>query len=75
MDTQKRIERIKWLIDNGVPVYDENIGYRCIKDNIGQYLVVFTGNDYCIGLFGYNDTTLNATNPFFFNENGEKINL
>jgi len=69
-----RIAKIKSLIDNGVPVFDQNQGYECKKDRLGQYLIVYKPNGYCIGLTDQTGTKLNATKPFYMN-NGEPIYL
>ena len=64
-----RIEKIKSLIDCGVKVYDNNIGYEIKKDKLGQYLITYKPNGYCIGLTDQTGTHLNAGNPFYMNGN------
>lgn len=44
--TQKEIEN---LVSEGRKVYWKNTGYKVIKDNLGQYLIVFHSGD-CVGL-------------------------
>ena len=51
---------IKAAVDAGRAVYWENPGYRVIKDNIGQYLIVCTANKYTIGLTWRDGVTLNG---------------
>ena len=72
MDTQSRIEHIKQLIDNGISVYDGSTSYECINAN-GQYLITFAGNNYCVGLFWRDGNGLNAADPFYFDEDGNKV--
>jgi hypothetical protein len=50
------IEEIKAAVDAGVTVKCGNDAYNVIKDNIGQYLIVCTLNNYCIGLHGLENT-------------------
>ena len=69
-DNMNRIAKIKNLIDNGVKVFDNNEGYECRKDRIGQYLIVFKPNGYCIGLTNQKGDKLNATKPFYY-KNGK----
>jgi len=44
------IDQVKDAIDNGKDVRWSNDGYKCIKDSLGKYLVVFTANGYCSGI-------------------------
>ena len=68
MRTLKTIEAIKTAVDNGETVYADSTGYQVIKDRIGQYLIVFTASDYCIGLTGLKGTKyenqINATTVY-----------
>ena len=75
IQTYKRILKIKQLVDNGVQVYNDNIGYVVHKDSIGQYLITFKGNGYTIGLTDQDETKLNGRNFFYFDTNGNKVEL
>jgi hypothetical protein len=51
---------IRQAVDEGKTVYAGTLAYQVIKDNIGQYLIFCTLNDYCIGLTWRDGVTLNG---------------
>lgn len=51
MTNKEAIKAIKAAVDAGHDV-QAGAGYHIIKDQLGQYLVVFEGNNYCVGLHG-----------------------
>jgi len=65
--------QIKLLVDNGIPVHWSNPAYTVIKDKIGQYLITFAHNDYCIGLTHRDGETLNGKPEEFFIYNGSNF--
>lgn len=68
MKTLISIAEIKKAVDDGKEVYCDNDSYRVLKDGIGQYLIVCSMNNYCIGLHGMEGTKyenqLNGTKFF-----------
>lgn len=56
---------VEKLVDRNFTVHANNEGYIVHKDNLGQYLITFTSNDYNIGLRGKEGTdaeyVMNAT--------------
>lgn len=44
------LQAVKDAVDAGKPVRWENDGYHVTKDCLGQYLVTFRPNGYCVGL-------------------------
>jgi len=50
------VSAIKRAVDNGHDVRCMGGGYHVIKDSIGQYLIHFPPNNYCIGLTGMEGT-------------------
>lgn len=72
--TFKRIRKVKSLVDQGIPVYDSNDGYRVYKDSLGQYLITFDGNGYTTGLTSRDNMVLNASDLYYY-INGERVNL
>jgi len=61
-----KIIEIKKAIENRQNVYWANSLYEVIKDSIGQYLIVCTSNDSCIGLTHKDGTTLNGEESEFY---------
>lgn len=57
---------IKAAVDAGLTVHQHNAGYRVIKDKIGQYLITFQGNDWCIGLTHRDGVTMNGKEEDFY---------
>lgn len=62
------LEEIKTAVDNGQRVYQTHKGYEVIKDKLGQYLITYKYNDYCIGLTWRDGVTLNGKEEEFFIE-------
>lgn len=63
------LEQIKKALADGKKVYWSNKGYEVIKDNIGQYLIIWDRGgkgEYCIGLTWLNGLTLNGKEQDFF---------
>ena len=60
------VQEIKSAVDRGEKVYWSNCGYEVIKDDIGQYLIHCTMNDYYCGLTWADDVTLNGDENEFF---------
>ena len=50
------IADIKAAVDAGKDVRCGSDSYKVIRDSIGQYLIVCSFNDYCIGLHGREGT-------------------
>ena len=50
------LDEIKKAVDAGKAVKCGSDIYNVIKDNLGQYLIVCTANNYCIGLHGIEGT-------------------
>ena len=64
------INKIKYLVDNGVECFSVNDGYKIIKDKIGQYLVKFTPNGYCFGLTNQAGDHLNVEEVYYYEDGG-----
>lgn len=60
------IDEIKRAVDSGNKVYWANAGYKVIKDNLGQYLIVYDYNGYTIGLTDRDGKILNGRLEQFF---------
>lgn len=60
------LPEIKLAVDTGKNVHWANLGYKVIKDKLGQYLIIFTANDWCIGLTWRDGNTLNGKESEFF---------
>lgn len=59
------ISEIKTAVDAGYTVQWASPVYRVIKDKIGQYLIICSLNDYCIGLTNLDGTRLNGQESEF----------
>jgi len=63
------VQEIKKAVDEGKTVYSGNEAYTVIKDKVGQYLIICSLNNYCIGLSGLEGTQyenkLNGTNFYY----------
>ena len=57
---------IKRAIDDGLHVKWATDAYDCIKDNLGQYLIICRVNDYCIGLTWQDGETLTGQLDQFY---------
>lgn len=62
------LDQIKQAIDQGQKVYWSNTSYEVIKDKIGQYLIKYKPNNYCIGLTWTDEVTLNGQEDEFFTQ-------
>lgn len=60
------LDQIKQAINDGKNVYHVNKGYKVIRDKLGQYLIVYTPNQYTIGLTWQDGITLNGKENDFF---------
>ena len=60
------LNEIKAAIDAGRQVRWGNDGYEVIKDNLGQYLIVYRPNGYTIGLAWRDGVTLNGKEEDFY---------
>tara|TARA_R100000234_G_scaffold117110_1_gene95073 strand:- start:1858 stop:2127 length:270 start_codon:yes stop_codon:yes gene_type:complete len=58
-------EKIKKVVDAGIPVHWSNWNYEVIKDDIGQYLVKSHGNNHYIGLTDRAGKLLNTHENYF----------
>jgi hypothetical protein len=68
-----RLEEIKDAIAEGRKVYHGNKNYEVIQDQIGQYLIVCSINDYTIGLTHSDKKTMNGKEADFFSETPREI--
>ncbi len=59
------LKEIKLAIDQGKKVFWSNPNYQVIKDSKGQYLIVCSLNDSCIGLTWKDGITLNGKKKDF----------
>ena len=60
------LPEIKAAVLEGKTVCWSNTGYIVIRDNIGQWLIKFTPNDFYIGLTHRDGITLNGKETDFF---------
>lgn len=60
------IQEIKDAVDAGKDVHWANSAYKVIKDNLGQYFIMFTPTKYCIGLTNLAGDRLNGSEEDFF---------
>ncbi len=64
--TTHTAEHLKLLVDAGYNVFWKTRAYKVIKDSIGQYLIVCTINNDCIGLTWTDGVTVNGQPGDFF---------
>lgn len=62
------LEEIKQAVDSGKLVYWMNKGYVVKKDRNGEYIIVYTPNDYTVGLTWQDGVTMNGEEQDFFME-------
>ena len=62
----KNVKELKKAIDENINVYHHNPMYICYKDDIGQYLITCTSNEYTIGLTWRDGVTLNGNLKEFY---------
>lgn len=60
------LDEIKKALADGKKVYWSNTGYEVIKDSLGQYLIRFKANNYCVGLTHSDGVTLSDDESTFF---------
>ena len=60
------LNEIKYAVETGRSVHWANDGYSVIKDNLGQFLVIFEPNQSCIGLTWRDGITLNGKEADFY---------
>lgn len=60
------LAEIKAAVDRGYKVFWGNKGYQVIKDNIGEYLIVYLPTGDAIGLTHRDGQTLNGQPEEFF---------
>jgi hypothetical protein len=60
------LEQIKEAIDAGKKVFQHDHEHEVIKDNLGQYLIVYHPNGYTIGLTHQDGVTMNGKETEFF---------
>ena len=61
-----KLDEIKKAVDEGKHVKWSNRLYDVVKDNLGQYLIICTTNDYTIGLTWTDGVTLNGRPSEFY---------
>jgi hypothetical protein len=62
------LQEIKQAIADGSNVYWSNTGYRVLRAVNGNYNIICTSNDHCIGLTWLDGVTLNGKEIDFFIE-------
>jgi hypothetical protein len=62
------LQEIKTAVEAGKTVYVGNRNYKVVHDNIGQWLIVCTVNNYTIGLTWADGKTLNSAPDNFFTD-------
>jgi hypothetical protein len=62
------LSEIKAAVEAGRTVCWHNSGYRVIKDNLGQWLIIFIPNQHCVGLTWRDGVTLNGKPEEFYIE-------
>lgn len=60
------LSEIKTALSEGKRVYHHNPAYEVKRDNIGQYLIICSINDYTIGLTHRNGETMNGKEEEFY---------
>lgn len=60
------LSEIKTALSKGKRVYHHNPAYEVKRDNIGQYLIICSLNDYTIGLTHRNGETMNGKEEDFY---------
>jgi len=70
-----KLEEIKKAVDEGKSVKWASNLYDVVKDNIGQYLIICSDNQYTIGLTWKDNITLNGKpSEFYITKMKGKIN-
>lgn len=60
------LQQIKGAIALGLSVKWSNDGYDVIQDSLGQYLIKYRPNGFCIGLTHSDGITLNGEESQFY---------
>jgi len=60
------LNQIKGAIALGLSVKCSNDGYDVIQDSLGQYLIKYKPNGFCIGLTRSDGVTLNGQESEFY---------
>ena len=60
------LEEIKKAVEEGKKVHWSHSGYAVICDKIGQWLIVCSSNNHCIGLTWLDGVTMNGKEEDFF---------
>jgi hypothetical protein len=60
------IDEIKAAVDRGLAVRWVSDGYHVIRDELGQYLIIFQPNQHCIGLTNRAGNRLNGREEEFY---------
>lgn len=60
------LEQIKSAMHIGLSVKWSNDGYDVVKDSLGQYLIKYRPNGYCIGLTNAAGDKLNGNESEFY---------
>ena len=59
------LAEIKAAVSRGEWVYWSNPGYHVFRDNIGQWLICYMPNGYCVGLTHADGVTLSGDESDF----------
>ena len=62
------LEQIKAAVESGQTVHWANDGYSVVKDNLGQWLIVYDQNQNAIGLTWKDGKTMNGEGHQFYIE-------
>lgn len=62
------LAEIKTALAEGKRVYQHHKGYEVKRDSLGQYLITYKYNGYCIGLTWLDGVTMNGKEEDFFTE-------
>ncbi|WP_210499202.1 hypothetical protein [Vibrio crassostreae] len=60
------LAEIKAAVEAGKKVHWGNEAYTVIKDEVGQFLIICSINNDCVGLTWTDNTTLNGKEEDFF---------
>ena len=59
------LDQIKSAVSSGVPVHWKQSNYQVMVDNLGQWHIVCSNNNHCIGLTWQDGITLNNPEDFY----------
>ena len=60
------LDQIKSAVSSGVPVYWKQSNYQVMVDNFGQWYIVCSNNNHCVGLTWQDGATLNGNPEDFY---------